>query len=444
MFTPALRCVIAFALVAASFALPAGCGAPPAAHGAHAPAAAPLAAHSEPAAPGSADPGFAGEWDSTYGQMRLNRFGDRLAGTYAMAGETCTIEGRVEGRRFTFRYVEEAARGEGWFELAPDGAAFEGLWRPEGSEEWFAWAGTRTAEPALSFAGVWESTYGMLRLTLDGARASGTYTYGGLSTLEGVVDGDLLRATYVEPDGARGAALFRLSADGDAFDGVWAPDPDAALDLQDAGAARWSGTRVQPVPGRTWLVILEAHWEGALAEPEYSYGQMLRSFFTRLPEVQVRHRFFHDRADFLRFCGELGGLAEPVVLYVSSHGSAEGIGTADGLLDGASIGAALRGAGDLRLVHFGSCEVLAGDLPRALRAAAAPHPAFPISGFPVSVDWAGSALVDFTYLELVLGRGVAPAEAVGQVREMLTFARPPGEAPGPIPGTGLAILDVEG
>jgi hypothetical protein len=62
----------------------------------------------------------------------------------------------------------------------------------------------------------------------------------------------------------------------------------------------------------------------------------------------------------------------------------------------------------------------------------------------VAVDWAGSALVDFTYLDLVLGRDVAPEQAVRLVREMLGFARPPGETQGPIPGTGLTILGVDG
>jgi hypothetical protein len=67
---------------------------------------------------------------------------------------------------------------------------------------------------------------------------------------------------------------------------------NAAL-LGDA-LARCPGVRVAPVPGRKWLVVLEAHYENNLAEQEYSFGQMLKAFFARTPEVQVRHRFFHD------------------------------------------------------------------------------------------------------------------------------------------------------
>ena len=37
---------------------------------------------------------------------------------------------------------------------------------------------------------------------------------------------------------------------------------------------------------------------------------------------------------------------------------------------------------------------------------------FAVSGYSTSVDWAASAILEFTYLELILGRGLPPA-AVG-------------------------------
>lgn len=293
------------------------------------------------------------------------------------------------------------------------------------------------------FAGVWHTSYGAMRLTQDGAHVRGTYTYSSGSRIEGAMDGRLLRATYSEPDGTQGRAVFELAADGASFTGVWRPGTDRELNLGDAHAPRWHGTRVVPVPGRVWLVILEAHWESSLDEHEYSYGAMLRSFFERLPDVEVRHRFFHDRADFVRFCGELSALAEPVVLYISSHGSPDGIGASGDLIDGKTIGEALRDVGDLKLLHLGGCALLAGDLGHKVRAAAAPHPSFPITGFKVSVDWAGSAIVDFTYLDMVLERGMTPAEAVPVVRSMLSFAGPPGRNGDPLPGTDLTVLGPE-
>ena len=295
------------------------------------------------------------------------------------------------------------------------------------------------AASAAGFAGTWESTYGVLRLVQEGARVRGRYSYGNGSTVEGAVEGGVLRGTYEEPGGVRGRLVFALDDGGGSFRGRWRPEPERALELDDEDAHDWSGTRVVPVPGRTWLVILEAHWEGSLGEHEYSYGAMLREFFERVPSVEVRHRFVHDRADLARFCGELAALVEPVVLYVSSHGTEEGVVLGDGVASGAVLGAALRDAGELKRLHHGACAVMRGDAPRAIRAAAAPHAPFPISGFKVPVDWAGSAIVDFAYLALVLEQGMAPAEAVAKTRAMLSAARAPGPDAGPFGGCDLAV-----
>jgi hypothetical protein len=279
-----------------------------------------------------------------------------------------------------------------------------------------------------------------MRLTVEGDRARGTYSYGAGATLEGLVAGRELRAEYAEPDGTRGRALFALAPDGMSFRGVWQPGLEGpALALDDRSLSRWRGTRVVPVEGRVWLIILEAHWEESLAEHEYSYGDMLRAFFERVPAVEVRQRFFHDQDDLVRFCHELSGLLEPVVLYISSHGTTAGVAVAGETIDGAAIGAALRGLDTLALVHFGSCEVLAGNEPAALLAAAGPEAAFPISGFRVAVDWAGSALVDFAYLSLVLEQGLAPAAAVRATRAMLSFAGPPRADGLPIAGADLVL-----
>lgn len=299
--------------------------------------------------------------------------------------------------------------------------------------------------PALptGFAGVWHSSFGSMRLAQDGARVHGTYSYSPGATIEGELDGRLLGGTYFEPDGAgggtRGRLLFELAEDGASFRGRWRPDAQRALTLDDRDAQPWRGTRVAPVAGRVWLVILEAHWEQALDEHEYSYGDMLRAFFERVPSVEVRHRYFNDRADLVRLCGELSGLVEPVVLYISSHGSRAGLAVGGETIDAATLGAALRDAGELRLLHLGSCEVMAGDAAAQIRAAAAPHEPFPISGFKVAVDWAGSAIVDFTYLDLVLEGGLEPAKAVEATRAMLTFAGPPKPDGQPISGTDLVL-----
>lgn len=291
------------------------------------------------------------------------------------------------------------------------------------------------------FAGVWRTSYGVMRLKGGGPRVEGTYTWSGISHIAGDVDGRVLRATYLEPDGTQGRAVFELAEDGQSFNGRWVADLDRELELDTSDAGRWSGERAEPVAGRTWLVILEAHWEGSLEDHEYSYGDMLRAFFERVPEVEVRHRFFHDQADLVRFCGELTGLVEPVVLYISSHGTEAGLSSAAGPIEGAALGAALRDLEGLKLLHLGACELMGGDFAPAVRAAAGAD--FPISGFTVSVDWAGSALVDFAYLHLVLERGLEPAAAVSAARSMLTFAGEADQASGPIAGCDLSVLAPE-
>jgi hypothetical protein len=293
-------------------------------------------------------------------------------------------------------------------------------------------------ETAATFAGLWDTTYGRMRLAGDETRVQGTYSYSGVSQIAGDVAGRVLRATYTEPDGTQGRAVLELAPDGARFDGVWRAGLDPGLELASPDASAWTGTRVEPVPGRTWLVILEAHWEESLAEHEYSYGDMLRAFFERVPAVEVRHRFFHDQADLVRYARELADLAEPVVLYISSHGDARGIAAGGNSIDGATLGAALCGLDHLKLLHLGACELLAGSFAADVRAAAGAD--FPISGFTVDVDWAGSAIVDFTYLHLVLEQGLEPAPAARAVRSMLTFAGEAGSSKGPIGGCDLTVL----
>jgi hypothetical protein len=292
-----------------------------------------------------------------------------------------------------------------------------------------------------SFAGSWATTYGRLRLRLDGTHARGAYTYGSGGTVEGVVDGRVLRVAYEEPGGVRGRARFELSADGLRFRGTWREGARVDADLDAGSTSRWDGTRIVPVKDRVWLVVLEAYWQGGLHEPDYSYGEMLGAFFERLPDVQFRQRFFSGPEDFERLAGECAELEEPVVLYISSHGSPREISAPGGAIPGEVIGRAVARIPNLKLLHLGACAGLAGDLPRTIRAAAGPDACFPVSGFTRTVDWGGSALVDFTYLDLVLERGMEPAAAVAETRRLVLFAgaRVPDGAG--IPATDLAISE---
>ncbi len=116
---------------------------------------------------------------------------------------------------------------------------------------------SRAADPA--FAGAWETTYGHMELKLEGTAVRGTYQSpgGAANDIRGTLDGLKLTFTYTESTGDKGTAEFKLAEDGATFMGTW-----KVAKSKQGGA--WEGTRVKPVAGRTWLVVLEAHWESSL------------------------------------------------------------------------------------------------------------------------------------------------------------------------------------
>jgi hypothetical protein len=154
-------------------------------------------------------------------------------------------------------------------------------------------------------------------------------------------------------------------------------------------------------------VVLEANWERDLEQEEYSFGVMLRTFFARTPHVKVRHRFFGDEVEFRRWCAELPYLAEPVVLHVSSHGTTEGVTCGGKTINAKALAECVKDIGDLRLLHFGACMVAGGDVPKQMHEALGPAATFPISGYKNVADWGGSAVIDFTFLDLMFSKRFA-------------------------------------
>jgi hypothetical protein len=167
---------------------------------------------------------------------------------------------------------------------------------------------------------------------------------------------------------------------------------------------------------------------------------MLREFFTRLPHVNVRQRFFADEAGLITWCRELMYLPEPAVVLFSSHGTEDGLSVQGKALDTNRVVETLRYADNIMLLHFSSCLMMqegkASALARVLQALGR----FPVSGYDRSVDWAGSAMIEFHYLDMILGRGLAPEEAHRRVLELIAYAGDQ-EAPGsPYPAAGFRIL----
>lgn len=365
---------------------------------------------------------FTGRWHATFGPMDLRQVGNRVEGAYFPRGVPCPIRGEVVGRRLQFRYQEPGAEGEGWFELDPSDRSFHGEWRADGDTVWRPWTGVR-----LGFDGVWMTDFGRMRLIEDDRGVHGIYELHGGSTITGRRSGNTLTFTYQEPD-VRGEGHFELAEDGLTFSGEWRP---AGSSL----SGPWRGQFLGPT-GLTWLVVLEVPWHGIADERDYSFGEMLREFFARFPHVRTRVRFFNNESALQRLCRELWYVPDPVMLVVATHSKEQGI-----LLEGKTILPAVFEEGlkyvpDLRLLHFSACllmkEAALVDGWRRVAARLRTH----VSGYATSVNWAASAIIEFTYLELMFAQGLSPARAAEEVVRLLAFA-----GPGPVPGGALPAAD---
>ncbi|MEC8557425.1 MAG: hypothetical protein VXZ82_20680 [Planctomycetota bacterium] len=359
-----------------------------------------------------AEVGFAGKWDSTYGVLTLvESESGNFNGTY----DGGKLSGKVDGRKLRFTYQDLAGAGEGWFEVSKDRQSFSGKWRADSVERWQPWIGSRIDE--IPFDGLWKTTFGSMRLSNEGGRVSGSYYFRGAdSTLQGEVVGRELKFSYDEPDlGTKGRGVFKLSADGLSFTGRWRED----------GKQRWSSWAGEMMPARTdqtWLIVLEAHWEERLQEPEYNFGEMLKSYF-KMPvarSVKFRHRFFHDLEDLQRFARELKYFASPVVLVISTHGTPSGVSVFGDTIDSQELADCLSGASSLKMLHLSGCAMMAGSFPNQLqRQLRGTNPA--ITGYKTYVDWDASALSDFIFLTLVLIRGHDPISAIQQAIKQAPF-----------------------
>jgi hypothetical protein len=368
---------------------------------------------------------FAGDWFTTFGHMTLTQDGNKIRGTYGMGNQVCSLEGTIVGGELRFRYSEPDVGGDGWFVLERPGK-FAGQWRQDGTERWLPWKGER------GFDGIWNSTFGPMRLFQNADLVQGFYEGLGESTLEGKVQGKRLVFHYHEPK-ASGEGWFELAEDGTHFQGQWRAQGMPAW-------SDWQGQRIMPVQGLIWLVVLEAYWQRGLMEKEYAFGNMLREFFARVPGVQVRQRFFSDEVSLVKWCRELLYLPEPIALVFATHGTAEGLTVHGDLIRPEPLANVLRHVENVQVLHFSSCLLLedgeAGKFARILRQ----DLPFPLSGYSTSVDWTASALIEFTYLDMILARGYSPSAAADQVTQLLKFAGDQVGAESPYPAAHFRFL----
>ena len=100
-----------------------------------------------------------------------------------------------------------------------------------------------TAAPAAAatWTGTWDTTYGELQLTQQGASVTGSYFWaGGPGSITATASGQTLTGRFSDPSGS-GPLEFTLSADGLNFSGPWSYDDGS-------GSGTWSGSRKTPLP----------------------------------------------------------------------------------------------------------------------------------------------------------------------------------------------------
>lgn len=359
---------------------------------------------------------FIGDWLTSFGAMTLEASGRKIVGQY---GDEGRLEGTVNGDTLDFTYTEPGERGAGSFRLLRHGK-FVGRYTPSGADRALRWDGER------GWDGVWDTTFGRLRLIHEAERIHGFYDGVGHASVDGRLDGERFAFHYTEPKAA-GEAWFAMNEDGHGFSGEWRADGVKEW-------SEWTGTRLNPERHLTWLFVVEAHWQRSIAENEYAFGNMLREVFARLENVRVRQRFFHDAESLEHWCRELLYLPEPAVLVIASHGVPEGLSVHGEVINTTRVLESVRYAETLRLLHFSACLV-GKDGEKALK-----KQPFPVSGYTTSVDWGASAMIEFTYLDMILNRGMDPADAAAMLPALVTYAADKAPEGSPYPAAGFRFF----
>jgi hypothetical protein len=378
-----------------------------------------------------------GDWQTTYGVVSLRQNGRNVSGAYYEG--RATITGTINGMKLVLRYDEVNVQGEAVFTFNDQGTAFSGQWRPDGTENWADWTGTRIDGTGMQsggatarFNGVYQTSFGLMRLVQTETRVVGCYDFQDSSSLVGTVTGNRLTFRYAEPTAA-GEGWFEPGPDGNSFVGQWKADGGDNW-------SEWTGTRVAPTPGEKWLIVFETAWEESLRDEPYSFGEMLEVFFKRTPSVRVRVRPVASAADFRRNARELAYLTGPIVILLSGHGDLDGFIAGSDHISAAEIAAAIRLNPEIILLNFSCCSAMGGDSPREVRALLPRDHPCAVSGYTTAVDWAASAGLEFLYLDCILSRGISPIEAAAIIRKELNFAEERATPGSPFGGLGFKII----
>src|SRR5439155_12888285 len=115
------------------------------------------------------------------------------------------------------------------------------------------------------------------------------------------------------------------------------------------------------------------------------------------------------------------------------HGTPDGMTVNGQTIDAKLVVNSLRDANDILLLHIDACLVLKEESAGAFSRRLGQETPYPISGYATSIDWGGSALLDFCYLDMILGKGLPPEQAAERLPKMVAFAADQAPAGSPYP-----------
>lgn len=380
---------------------------------------------------------FIGQWNTSYGVMSLKAEGKKLKGTYGVSGEvsiTGSIEGHLEknGNKFIFNYSEKYEKGEGWFQISSDGKRFSGMWKEDGQQVWLPWYGERqdAKEQGLNFSGVWVLKESRIRFIEKEGQVIGISNDSEEGVYSGKRDNNKLEFKFKSPS-SQGDGWIELSKDGQSFSGKY----------KDGKSTKWedfSGQRLNPVVGWRWLVVIESHWEDSLDDKDYSFGNMLKSYFSPHSNVHVRQRIFSDERSLKKWLREVSFLPERVTIAVASHGEEDGVSVGSHRIGPKVIAEGLEYAPNVELLHFSACLVMKSKMGQEILDMLKYKS--PVSGYKTSVDWGLSAIVEFMYFDLMLTRGYSPEMAAETLLKQMPVAGDKATKGAPFAPLGFSIL----
>lgn len=192
-----------------------------------------LAGGTASSAPQAAPAWWAGLWDTDYGLMKVSQTGANVTAHYG-TNMVNNVKGTVSGNVLTGTWTEGSSTGKVHFTISPDGATFTGKYGSGAEPPTKAWngknrnhtpkpgtvTGSKPAAATASFAGVWTTDYGVMKITQTGDKVTGKYGTTQTNTIAGTVVGKVLRGTWKEGT-STGALRFNISSDGKSFVGIY-------------------------------------------------------------------------------------------------------------------------------------------------------------------------------------------------------------------------------